>query len=99
MPQARILLVEILPSGVTTEKSAEDASVNRALEAEYRGRSTVRCMDLSSLFLKHGVLNTGLFYDPRLTTPRGALYPDTEGPRLMAKALSAALYETRVDVR
>ncbi len=92
IPGAQVLLIEILPSAVTREKSDEDLAVNQALRARYAKSNYVRCLDLSSLFLKDGALNVGLFYDSRLKTPRPPLHPDTQGQRLMAKAISTALY-------
>ena len=92
MPGARVLLIEILPSAVTPEKSEEDSAINRAVRRKYEGSSYVRCLNLSPLFFKDGVLNTALFYDPRLKTPRPPLHPNTQAQRMMAKAVSTALY-------
>lgn len=92
LPAAKILLVEILPSAVSQEKSKKDAAVNAALRARYGTSEVVRCLDLSSLFLKDGVLNRGLFYYPRMKAPREPLHPDAVGQRMMAKAISEALY-------
>lgn len=91
LPRAKVLLLEILPSGVSAEKSAKDTAVNTAVCAHYPSSSYVRCLDLSSLFVKDGILNDALFYDPRLKTPRGPLHPDTQGQRRMAEAVSRAL--------
>ncbi len=95
LPKARILLIEILPSGVTAEKSAKDAAVNSALRLRYAGNGFVRCLDLSSLFLKDGALDKTLYYDSRLEAPYGSLHPDAVGQRRMAEAVSAALYGRR----
>jgi lysophospholipase L1-like esterase len=89
---AKILLVEILPSAVSMEKSAKDAAVNSAVRAHFAGSSVVRCLDLSSLFVKDGTLDVSLFYDPRLKTPHPALHPNTQGQRLMAQAVAVALF-------
>lgn len=94
LPGAEILLVEILPSSVSAMKSAKDAAVNAALRVRYAESEYVRCLDLSSLFLKDGMLNASLFYDPRMKVPRGPLHPDTVGQRMMAKAISDALYHS-----
>ena len=92
LPGAKILLIEVLPSAVSPEKSAKDEAVNRALRGLFEGNSSVRCLDLSSLFLRDGSVDTALYYDPRLTTPRKPLHPDTVGQRMMAKAVAKALY-------
>ncbi|WP_213807307.1 GDSL-type esterase/lipase family protein [Granulicella sp. dw_53] len=92
LPESKILLVEILPSGISATKSAKDAAVNAALRARYKASEEVRCLDVSSLFLKDGVLNRSLFYDPRMKTPQEPLHPDTVGQRRLAKAISEALY-------
>lgn len=92
MPMAKITNIDILPSNVSPAKSATDAAINAAVTAHYAGSSYVKCLDLGYLFMKNGVLNSSLFYDPKLTPPRGALHPNTVGQRMMAQAVVAAVY-------
>jgi lysophospholipase L1-like esterase len=92
LPRSKILLIAILPSGVSAAKSTEDDEVNATVREQYADSSYVRCLDLSSLFLKQGALDIVLFYDPRLKTPRPPLHPDSRGQRLMAEAISRALF-------
>ena len=92
LPGAKILLIEILPSAVSTEKSAKDAVVNAALRLRYAQSAYVRCLDLSSLFMKDGKLDKTLYFDSQLKAPFGSLHPDTVGQRRMAEAVAKALY-------
>jgi lysophospholipase L1-like esterase len=92
IPAAKITVIEILPSGISAAKSAEDAAINAAVAAKYAPASYVRMLDLTSLFVKDGVLDAAIFYDPRLPAHRAPLHPDTVGQRKMAAAVSASLY-------
>jgi lysophospholipase L1-like esterase len=94
LPGAKILVVEVLPSAVSEKKSSKDAVVNSMLRLRHgvsKG-SYARCLDLSSLFMKDGVLDASLYYDPRLNPPKAPLHPDVVGQRKMAVAVRAALF-------
>lgn len=91
LPGTRILLMGILPSGVLAEKSARDAEINRYLSAVYTGNPVVTYLDVSSVFMKAGVLDSAVFYDPRLSWHPGPLHPDTVGQRRMAEAIEPTL--------
>jgi lysophospholipase L1-like esterase len=93
MPSAKIELVEILPSGLSPEKSAKDAAVNAAIRGLYANSTYVHCLDLSSLFLVNGGLDASLFYDQKFQ--RAPLHPNSEGQRRMAGAVSEALFDRR----
>ena len=79
MPGARVLVLGILPSGISAEKSAADAAVNAAVFAHYAGSKRVRTLDLGELFRKNGALDVSLFYDPGLGPGRLPLHPNTRG--------------------
>lgn len=91
LPQSSILLLGLLPSEVSPEKSAVDAEVNRYLARRYETEAKVAYVDVSPVFFRDGGLNTSIFYDPRLKTPRKPLHPDTTGQRLMAEAIEPIL--------
>ena len=104
LPQTRLLLVGILPSDVSAEKTAADQAVNAYLAKTY-GKNTgrnahlgvnqdprVTFLDISSVFMTSpGVLNTGIFYDPRLPAHGKPLHPDTVGQSKMAEAIEPVL--------
>jgi lysophospholipase L1-like esterase len=92
LPGARVLVLGILPSGISEEKSAADMAVNMAVAGHYAGSRFVRCLDLSELFMRDGVLDRTMFYDVRLSPPRGPLHPDAEAQTRMAARVAAALY-------
>jgi lysophospholipase L1-like esterase len=107
LPQTRILLLGILPSDVSPEKTAADKAVNEYLAKRYgkdadkkAGKDNdarVTYLDVSSTFMISGSLNTAIFYDPRLPTPGKALHPDTKGQRVMAEAIEPTLAKLMYD--
>jgi acetyl esterase/lipase/lysophospholipase L1-like esterase len=92
-PSTKILLLGILPSGVSEAKSKADAAVNADLARRYASVPYVAYLDVSGVFMREGKLQESLFYDPKLSPPRGALHPDTNGQRLMAEAVEVKLAE------
>jgi hypothetical protein len=93
MPQAHILVIDILPSGGGDIKETADAAINKTVLAHFVDAPYVRFLDLRPLFLKNGVLDYSLFYDPNLTPPHYAIHPNTVGQRKMAAAVSAAMFQ------
>ncbi|MBN9663415.1 MAG: acetylhydrolase [Acidobacteria bacterium] len=91
LPQSAILLLGLLPSEVSPEKSAADAEVNRYLAKHYEAEASVTYLDVSPVFYQDSQLNRAIFYDARLKTPRRPLHPDTNGQRLMAEAIEPTL--------
>jgi lysophospholipase L1-like esterase len=97
MPAAKILLIKILPSGESVQKTTKDAQVNAAVCEGYAHSDYLHCMDLAYLFVKDGVVDPTLFYDPAFTNQwhkvsNPALHPNTRGQRMMAEAVSQALF-------
>jgi lysophospholipase L1-like esterase len=105
MPTAKILVVGILPTTVSPQKSAKDAAVNAAVATFYVHSSYVRTLNLDALFLKpDGSVDQSLFYDmpapckgpdcdPNAPPPpRKVVHPNTVGQRKWAEAVAAALY-------
>jgi len=91
LPETRILLLGILPSGISGSKSDRDSAVNRYLAACYGENPRVTYLDIGSIFYKDGKLNASIFYDPRLPQPGRPLHPDTRGQRRMAEAIEPRL--------
>lgn len=91
LPTARILLLGLLPSELSPEKSARDRAVNAALAASYAVNPRVAYLDVGSIFFKNGALDATLFYDPRLARPGRPLHPDTVGQRMMAESIEPTL--------
>ena len=91
LPETRILLLAILPSGVSETKSEADRAVNAYLANAYGENPRVTYLDIGSIFYKNGALDTAAFYDPRLTNPRKPLHPDTNAQRRMAEAIEPTL--------
>jgi lysophospholipase L1-like esterase len=107
LPQTRILLLGILPSDVSAEKTAADKAINEYLAKHYGKDADKRAgkdndarvtyLDIGSIFMTSGALNTAIFYDPRLATPGKPLHPDTIGQRKMAEAIEPALAKLMYD--
>lgn len=92
LPRTRILLLGLLPSDVSPEKTLTDRAINRRLATTYRARPRVTYLDVDRVFRRPGgALDTAIFYDPRLRPPGGALHPDTIGQRRMAEAIEPVL--------
>ncbi|MCD0245268.1 acetylhydrolase [Xanthomonas melonis] len=91
LPRTHILLLSVLPSEISVEKSRRDAQVNQGLAVRYGDNPRVTYLDVSSVFQRGGALRTELFYDPRLRPAAGALHPDTQGQRMLAEAIEPTL--------
>src|SRR5579871_822238 len=91
LPQTHILLLGILPSDVSEDKTARDRAVNQYLATCYSEDPLVSYLDIGAIFYKNASLNTQIFYDPRLSPPRKPLHPDTIGQRMMAEAIEPTL--------
>jgi lysophospholipase L1-like esterase len=97
LPEARILLLGILPSQISDSKTERDRAINRYLATCYSENPQVTYLDISSIFYSDGSLNTAIFYDPRLPQPRKPLHPDTNGQRMMAEAIEPTLAKLMQD--
>jgi len=92
LPKTRILLLGILPSGISEAKTAADEAVNRHLSTRYAADPQVIYMDIGPVFrTPTGELNTALYYDPLRPQPGPPLHPNTVGQRLMAEAIEPTL--------
>jgi lysophospholipase L1-like esterase len=96
LPQTKILLLGILPSGVAEKVVEENKQVNAYLAAKYGPTtgtpgSRVTYLDIGSIFFENGKLNEAIYYDPRLSWHPKPLHPDTVGQRRMAEAIEPTL--------
>jgi lysophospholipase L1-like esterase len=91
LPGTKILLLGILPSDLSDEKTQRDDAINAYLANCYSENPLVAFLNINSIFYKNGLLNTALFYDPRLPEHRRSLHPDTLGQRMMAEAIEPTL--------
>ena len=96
LPETRVLLLGILPSGVAPRAVEANLEVNRYLAAKYGPASgttdsRLTYLDIGSIFFENGRLNEEIFYDPRLPQHGKPLHPDTVGQRRMAEAIEPTL--------
>ncbi len=91
LPETHILLLGVLPSGISAAKTAADREINARLAQNYGVHPRVTYLDISSIFYKDGQLDSSIFYDSRLKRPGAPLHPDTVGQRRMAEAIEPAL--------
>ena len=91
LPETRILLLGLLPSAISDDKTARDRAVNQYLAAAYGEHPRVTYLDIGSIYEKTGGLNTELYYDPRLPQHLKPLHPDTRGQRMMAEAIEPTM--------
>ena len=90
-PSTKILLLGILPTGISDAKSRADGEVNTWLAKHYSAQAYVRYLDAADALRKDGKLDESLFYDPHLTPPRPPLHPDTLGQHRVAAAIEPVL--------
>jgi lysophospholipase L1-like esterase len=90
LPKTHILLLGILPSGISDDKTEGDREVNHYL-ADYGENPQVTYLDIGSIFYRGGRLNNATFYDPRLPQHGKPLHPDSSGQRMMAEAIEPTL--------
>jgi lysophospholipase L1-like esterase len=91
LPETHILLLGILPSALSDSKTEADREVNSYLANGYGENPCVTYLDIDSVFYKDGMLNSEVFYDPRLPQHGNPLHPDTNGQRMMAEAIEPTL--------
>jgi len=91
LPETHVLLLGILPSAVSDDKTHRDREVNRYLANSYGENPRVTYLDIGSIFYRGGSLNAAIFYDPRLPQHGKPLHPDTTGQRMMAEAIEPTL--------
>jgi lysophospholipase L1-like esterase len=91
LPMSQILLLGILPSGISPEKTQIDQTINRYLADKYAHADRVTFLDIGHVFYLDGKLNEKFFCDTRLPNPRPSLHPDTVGQRMMAEAIEPVL--------
>jgi lysophospholipase L1-like esterase len=91
LPQTRLLLIGVLPSGRGAWVDASAAAANRMLAARYGRGGAVTYADLTSLFLRDGKLDPTQYLDPYLTPPDPPLHPTAQAQARMAAAIEPAL--------
>jgi lysophospholipase L1-like esterase len=94
LPDAKILLLGVLPSDRGAWVLQTTAAINRALAARYAhgAVANVSFLDLSAEFLRpDGSVDDAKFIDPTMTPPHPALHPSPEAAATMAAAMEPAL--------
>ena len=69
LPTTKILLQAVLPSERSAWISETTGQINLGLAERYKAEPSVTFLDLTALFMRNGKLNTGLFFNSRLTPP------------------------------
>src|SRR5271166_422807 len=91
LPATKILLLAVLPSERSAWVTDTTNQINRMLAAEYQASTAVSYLDLTAMFMRKGVLNRDLYYDPKLTPPAPPLHPTAQGMAMMAEAMEPLL--------
>jgi lysophospholipase L1-like esterase len=91
LPEAKILLIAVLPSERSAWVSETTAQINRMLTARFQDDRRVSFFDPTPLFMRGGKLNRDLFLDPELTPPDRPLHPSAQGQVLLAKGMEPFL--------
>jgi lysophospholipase L1-like esterase len=88
LPQTKILLLGILPSGKSAAKSRADAEINARLAGVYAKSRSVTFLDIAPVFVRNGALDLSLYVEQ---PPEGALHPNMRGQAAMATAIEPVL--------
>jgi lysophospholipase L1-like esterase len=91
LPSTKILLLSVLPSERSTWATETTREINTMLAERYKGSTDATFLDVSALFLRNGVTNRDMFYDPKLNPPEPPLHPTAEAQALMAKTIEPVL--------
>ena len=91
LPMTKILLLGVLPSGRSARISETTLRIDRMLAARYKGGGPIVFLDLTTLFMPDGLLNTAMFLDPHLTPPDPPLHPTAQAQAMMAAAMEPIL--------
>ncbi len=91
LPHTQLLLLGVLPSDRSPWVTETTRQINAMLAQRYEGTRGVSYMDVSALFMRNGVLDRDLFYDPKLTPPEPPLHPTVQGQVLIARAIEPLL--------
>jgi lysophospholipase L1-like esterase len=91
MPDARVLVLSILPTSFSSDRTAKTDAANARVQAAIAKLSFARYLDVSGIFMDGKRLREELFYD-RLKEPgAAALHPGIVGQRRMSEAILTAL--------
>jgi lysophospholipase L1-like esterase len=91
LPGVHILLLGVLPSIRSAWVDTNTVALNRSLAARYSDGREASFLDLSSLFLTGGRVDTAKFLDGHLRPPDPPLHPDAATQAAMAKAMEPVL--------
>ena len=92
MPSARILVLSVLDTRFSADRSARTNALNAAVEAHVKGLAYARYLDVTGLFLDGSRVRSELFYDPIVWPGYPPVHPTAAGQRLMAEAVARTLY-------
>lgn len=88
LPGTRIMLIGILPSVRSNEKSKADMDVNVRLTVHFNGDTRVTYVSAAKVFLEPVGLNRALYVEQ---PPEGALHPNPAGQAAIAEAIEPEL--------
>ncbi len=91
LPGTPILLLGVLPCLRGPWVAENTAALNRMLAARYGDGKSVTFVDVTGLFLRHGVVVPDDFVDPHLHPPAPPLHPNPEMQARIAAAIEPVL--------
>lgn len=91
LPATKLLLLSVLPSDRSDWTTETTVAINRALAEKYAHDPVVSFVDVTSVFMKNGVLNREFYLDPKLRPPDPPLHPTAQGQALMSAAMEPVL--------
>jgi len=95
LAHTRILLLAVLPSDRSDWASRTTIEINQALASRYaasrNGAEAVTFFDPTPLFMRNGMLDRSMFFDPLLTPPGPPLHPTAQAQQRLAEAIEPTL--------
>lgn len=91
LPNTKVLLLSVLPSDRTPWATETTRTINHMLAERFPQGGAVTFLDVTHVFMRNGVLDRDLFYDPKLTPPEPPLHPTAQGQALLAEAMEPTL--------
>ncbi|MBV9783568.1 MAG: hypothetical protein JO264_07080 [Acidisphaera sp.] len=91
LPSTHILLLGVLPNAWSDHIAAQTAALDAALRRRDWAPMNATCLDLSHIFLRNGVLDRSLFFDPLLDPPQPPLHPTAQAQERLSEAIEPAL--------
>jgi lysophospholipase L1-like esterase len=95
MPAARILVLSLLPTNFSADRTAKANAINAEVKTEVERLPYAHWLDVTGIFLDGQRVRSDLYYDALLWPGSASVHPTAAGQRLMAEAVAGALWPSQ----